>query len=158
MVNLMQENKKQERTVQEEMARERKYWKQNQIWALVLAAVVLLNLLGGSAFSVATGPEALTLTLHDGKTCPIPYSSITEVQLLDEPQYGTMLEGKQTRQGNSGTWEHPEWGQYTLCTYSSSSCAVWIRSDSQCYVANLSSSAETQQLYQIILEKSPVSK
>lgn len=59
----MQENRKQSRTVQEEMARERKYWKQNQIWALVLAAVVLLNLLGGSGFSVAPGSEKLILTM-----------------------------------------------------------------------------------------------
>ena len=158
MVNLMQENRKQERTVQEEIARERKYWKQNQLWALVLAAVVLLNLLGGSGFSVAPGPAELPLTMHDGNTSTIPYSSITEVQLLESPQFGMMIEGKETRQGNSGTWEHPEWGRYILCTYSSSSCAVWILSDSQCYVANLSSPVETRQLYQIILEKSPVSK
>lgn len=158
MVSLMQENRKQERTVQEEIARERKYWKQNQIWALVLAAVVLLSLLGGSGFSVAPGPAELTLTMHDGQTCTVPYSSITDARLLEEPQYGTMIEGKQTRQGQSGTWEHPEWGRYTLCAYSSSSCAVWILADGQCYVANLSSPAETQQLYQILLEKSSVSK
>ena len=154
----MQENRKQARTVQEEMARERKYWKQNQIWALVLAAVVLLNLLGGSSLSVATGPEALTLTLHDGQTCAVPYDSITEVRLLEELQYGTMVEGKQTRQGRSGTWEHPEWGTYTLCTYSSSSCALWLMAEDRCYVVNLSSPAETRQLYQIIQEKSPVSQ
>lgn len=154
----MQENRKQTRTVQEEMARERKYWKQNQVWALVLAAVVLLNLLGGSGFSVAPGPGELMLTMHDGKTCTVPYSSITEVRLLEEPQYGTMLEGKQTRQGSSGTWQHPEWGNYILCAYSSSDCAVWFLAEGQCYVTSLSSSAETRQLYQIILEKSPVSQ
>ena len=154
----MQDNRKQARTFQEEMARERKYWKQNQIWVLVLAAVLLLNLLGGSGFSVATGPEALTLTMHDGTVSTVSYSSITEIQLLDAPQYGTMLEGQETRQGKSGTWEHPEWGSYTLCAYASSSCAVRILAEDQCYVVNLSSEAETQQLYQILQEKSPVSK
>lgn len=158
MVKLMQENKKQTRTVQEEMVRERKYWKQNQIWALVVAAVLLLNLLGGSGFSVATGPEELTLTMHNGQVCTVPYSSITEVRLLEEPQYGTMTEGKETRQGKSGTWESPEWGSYTLCVYSSSSCAVWMQAEGRCYVVNLTSAVETQQLYQIVQEKSPVSK
>ena len=154
----MQENRKQERTVQEEMARERKYWKQNQVWALVLAAVLLLNLLGGSGLSVATGPAELTLTMHDGEICTVPYSSITQVRLLEEPQYGTVIQGTETRQGKSGTWEHPEWGAYTLCTYSSSSCAVWILAEGKCYVANLSSPMETRQLYEILQEKSPVSK
>lgn len=154
----MQENRKQARTVQEEMARERKYWKQNQLWALVLAAVLLLNLLGGSGFSVAPGAAELTLTMYDGQIRTVPYSSITEARLLEEPQYGTMAEGKETRQGKSGIWEHPEWGSYTLCTYASSSCAVWILAEGQCYVVSLSSPAETRQLYQIVLEKSPVSK
>lgn len=157
-MNFMQENKKQVRTVQEEMARERKYWKQNQVWALVLAAVVLLNLLGGSGFSVAPGPDALTLTMYDGMICEIPYSTITKIQLLDEPQYGTMIEGEQTRRGASGTWEHPEWGRYTLCVYSSGSYGVRIQADGQYYLVNLSSSVETQQLYQIIQDKMPDSR
>lgn len=158
MVNFMQENRKQARTFQEEIARDRKYWKQNQLWALVLAAVVLLNLLGGSSLSVAPGPEELTLTMHDGQVCTIPYSAITEVQLLEDPQYGTMTQGKETRQGSSGTWEHPQWGSYTLCAYASSSSAVRILAEGKCYVTNLSSLAETQQLYQIIQEKSAARK
>lgn len=140
------------------MARERKYWKQNQIWALVLVAVLLLTLLGSSGFSVAPGTAELTLTMYDGQTHTIPYSSITEARLLDDPQYGTMVEGKETRQGKSGTWEHPEWGSYTLCAYASSNCAIWMLADGQRYVVNLSSQAETQQLYQIIQEKSPINK
>lgn len=158
MVNFMQENRRQARTVQEELARERKYWKQNQVWALVLAAVVLLNLLGGSGFSVAPGPDALTLTMHDGAACEILYSTITEARLLDAPQYGTMIEGEQTRQGASGTWEHPEWGRYTLCVYSSGSYGVRILADGRYYLVNLSSPVETEQLYQIIQDKMPASR
>ena len=158
MVNLMQENRRKERTFQEEVARERKYWKQNRIWTLVLAAAIVLSVLFGPGFSVAPGPEELTLTMHDGEVCTIAYSSITQARLLDENEYGTMVEGEQTRQGKSGTWEHPEWGKYTLCTYSSSDCVVWILAEGECYVVNLSSPEETQQLYQIIQEKSPVSQ
>lgn len=154
----MQESRKQVKTVREEMDRDRKYWKRNQIWALLVAAVLLVSLLGGSGFSVATGSEALTLTMHDGKTCTVPYSSITQVQLLEDPQYGTVTEGQQTRQGKSGTWEHPQWGSYTLCVYASGGCAVWLLADEQCYVVNLSSPEETRQLYQIVLEKSSVTK
>lgn len=159
MVKNMQENRRKERTVQEEAAREQTYWKRNQIWTLIVAAVILVMLFtGGSGVSVVTGPEALTLTMHDGESCTVPYSAITEVRLLEEPEYGTMIAGDESRQGQSGTWEHPEWGRYTLCVYSSCTSALWIGTDDGCCVVNLSSPAETQQLYELLQEKSPVSR
>lgn len=154
----MQENRRQDRTLQEELVRQRKYWKQNQIWALVLAAVVLVSLLVNPGISVATGPDALTLTLQDGKSCTVPYSSITESDLLEEPQFGTLLEGKESRQGKSGTWQHPQWGEYTLCVYAGSESAVWFQAEGQTYLVSLSSSEETRQLSQIIQEKSSASQ
>lgn len=154
----MREKKQQAGTLQEEIARQGKYWKKNQIWTLALAAVVLVILLFRSGFSVAPGPTELMLTMHDGQERTVPYSAVTQVRLLEDPQYGTMIEGRQTRQGNSGTWDHPDWGEYTLCVYASSSSAVWLQADGQCYVVSLSSAEETRQLYQTILEKSAVSR
>lgn len=153
MVIAMQEYKKRTRTVQEEMVRERKYWKQNQLWALVLAAVVLFSLIGGSGLSVAPGSTELLLTFQDGETAVVTYDGITAVELLEHPQYGTMVEGKDTRSGKSGTWEHPEWGNYTLCVYGSCDSAVRILTEDRCYVVNLSSETETEQLYQILQDK-----
>ena len=157
-VTIMQENRKQVRTVQEEMARERKYWKQNQVWALVLAAVVLLNLLGGSGVSIAPGPESLTLTMHDGSAVVVEYDTVTSVQLLEKPDCGTVAEGKETRTGRSGTWEHPEWGSYTLCAYASCDRVVRITTEAGSYVMNLASEEETHQLYQLIQDKMPASR
>lgn len=154
----MQENRKQARTFQEAAAREQKYWKQNQIWALVLAAVVLLNLMGGSGISVAPGPEALTLAMHDGTTGTVAYGAIRSAELLEKIDYGSAAEGKDTRAGKSGTWEHPEWGSYTLCVYASCDRVVRIRTDEACYVVNLPSEEETRQLYQLIQDRMPASR
>lgn len=154
----MQQKEKQVRTVQEEMARERKYWKQNQLWALVLAAVVLLNLLGGSGMSVATGPEALTLTMHDGTAQVVEYANIISAELLEHADYGTVTEGRETRTGRSGTWEHPEWGSYTLCAYASCDSVLHLTTKAGCYVVNLPSAEETRQVYQLIQEKLPASR
>ena len=158
MVNSMHEHGKQVRTVQEELARERKYWKQNQVWALVLAAVVLLNLLGGSGVSVAPSADVLMLTMHDGSTEELGYDTILSADLLKDADYGTTAEGKDTRSGKSGTWEHPEWGSYTLCIYTSCDWAVRITTEDGCYVVNLSSEEETGQLYQLIQDKLPASQ
>ena len=155
----MQENRKEVRTVQEEMVRERKYWKRNQVWALILAAaVVLFGLLGGSGVSVAPGADALTMTMHDGTTESVASGDMTAAELLEEPDYGTVLEGKDTRAGKSGTWEHPQWGSYTLCTYASCTQAVRITAGDGCYVVNLPSEAETLQLYTLLQEKLPASR
>ena len=159
MVIFMQEYKKQTRTVQEAAAREQTFWKKNQLWTLLLAAAVLLyTLIGGPGFSVAPGSTELLLTMHDGETAAVAYGSITEAELLENPQYGTMVEGKDERTGKSGTWEHPEWGTCTLCVYASCDTAVRILTEERCYVVNLSSETETEQLYQLILDKIPASR
>ena len=153
----MQENRK-SRTVQEEMVRERKYWKQNQIWALVLAAVVILNLLGGSGISVAPGGEELLLTMHDGSTMAVKYDTVLAAELLEHTDYGTAGEGKETRTGKSGIWEHADWGSYTLCVYASCESAVKITTDAGLCVVNLPSREETRQLYQLLQDKIPASR
>ncbi len=155
----MEEHKKQTRTVGEEMARERKFWRQNQLWALLLfGAVILFSFFGGSGLSVVPGPEKLTLTMHDGQTATVAYDRITEVQLLENHFYGNILEGTDDRAGKSGTWEHADWGTYTLCVYASCDPAVRVLAGEDCYVVNLPSDAETRQLCQILLDKAPASR
>lgn len=146
------------RTVQEELARERKFWKQNQIWSLLLVVVVLFGMLGRSGVSVAPKAEELMLSLHDGTTTVVDYSSILSAELLEDPDYGTLAEGKESRSGKSGTWNHPQWGSYTLCIYGSCGTAVKIDTADQRYLVNLPSEEETLQLYQLIQEKLPASR
>ena len=135
------------RTVEEEMSREQKFWKKNHLWTLlVLAGVVLWSLISGPGLSVAPGSDVLTLTDHNGKALSLDYSSITEVQLLEDVEYGTLLEGADQRSGKSGTWEHSQWGRYTLCVYASCPSAVRILTEDGCYVVNLASEGDTQQL------------
>ena len=153
------EHKKQVRTMEEEMARERKFWKQNHLWSLLLlAAVVLWSLFGGAGQSVALGADGLMLTMHDGKTAAIGYESITAAELVEMEDYGTPVEGKEQRGGSSGIWEHPQWGRYTLCVYASCPSAVRLQTAQGCYVVNLASEEETRQLLEVVQEKSPASR
>ena len=146
------------RTVQEELARERKFWKQNQIWSILLAVVVLFGMLGRSGISVAPKPEELMLSLHDGSTTVIDYESILSAELQEDPDFGILSEGKDTRNGKSGTWNHPQWGSYTLCVYSSCGTAVKLDTEEGIYVVNLPSEEETRQLYQLLADRIPASR
>ena len=97
----MQENRKRARTVQEEASRERKFWKQNQLWSVLLAVVVLFGMMGRTGLSVAPGPAELLLTMEDGSTETIAYGSIVAAELLENADYGTAAEGKDSRAGKA---------------------------------------------------------
>ena len=154
----MEQFKNPARTMEEEMSRERKFWKRNQICTAIVVVVVLFGLLGGNSHSVAPGADLLTLTMHDDRAVTVSYSEITEAELLEDVQYGTVLEGKETRQGRSGTWETSQWGSYTLCVYNSCPDAIRIETQEGSYVVNLASEGETRQLYQLIQDKMPASR
>ena len=155
----MDNTKKTNRTVAEEVSAAQKYWKKNYLWtALLFVGIFLWSFLKGPGLSVAPGSDALTLTAHDGQVVTIAYSTITEAELLDDPQYGAILNGADQKDGKSGTWEHPQWGSYTLYVYNSCPSAVRIQSGENCYVINLASANETQQLYRLIQESMPASK
>ena len=141
------------------MSRERKYWKRNQMITLLAAAVLLLvGLLGGSGVSVAPGPEALMLTMHDGTSRTLAYEAITAVEMLEDADYGTVVNGKENRSGRSGTWQSPQWGSYTLCVYGSCDLAVRITARDGEYLVNLPSEEETRQLSQLLADKIPASR
>jgi hypothetical protein len=146
------------RTVEEEMSREQKFWKRNQLWTVLVAMVVLFGLLGGNSLSVAPGAEELTLIMHDDSAQTIRYDAIAELELLEDADYGVMHQGKDTRQGKSGTWEHLQWGSYTLCVYASSNKVVRITTETGCYLVNLASDGETEQLFQLLQDKMPASR
>lgn len=154
----MEQFKKTSRTIQEETFREQKFWKRNQLWSLLLAAAVLAAMLIRPGLSVAPGAAELMLSMHDGSTETVSYSSITAAELLEKADYGAMVQGKETRTGKSGIWEHPAWGSYTLCVYASCDSAVRILTEDNCYVVNLPSEGETAQLYQLVLDRIPASR
>jgi hypothetical protein len=154
----MEQFKNPARTMEEEMSRERKFWKRNQICTAIVVVVVLFGLLGGNSHSVAPGANLVTLTMHDDRAVTVSYREITEAELLEDVQYGTVLEGKETRQGRSGTWENSQWGSYTLCVYASWPDAIRMETQEGIFVVNLASEEETQQLYQLIQQKMPAAR
>ena len=154
----MEQFKKTVRTVEEEMSRERKFWKQNQLWSVLLAVVILCGMLGKNGMSVAPGPEGLMLTSHDGSTETVAYETVVSAEFLESADYGTAVQGKETRTGKSGIWLHPVRGSYTLCVYASCDSAVQILTEDHCYLVNLPSEEETLQLNQLVLDRIPASR
>ena len=149
------DDEKRSRSVAEEMKREQTFWKRNNLWALLLfCAVLIYSFLSGPGLSVVPGATEVKLTLHDDNTVTIPYDSITAAELVDNAEYGEMLNGKEAKNGKSGTWVHSEWGNYTLCVYTASLKAVRIESGEKIYLISMGSDTDTYQLYQTVLDNS----
>jgi len=136
--------------LQEELVRQRKYWRKNHIWTvLILVAVFLYTMLTGPAISVTPGPEALKLDMPN-QSVVLPYDAITDCELIEQPDFGTCVEGKDARKYQCGRWENEAWGTYTLCVYTSSKECIVIKTDTEIYVVNMASDSDTEQMFQQI--------
>lgn len=150
----MEENEKRDRqpTLDEELKRQKRYWKRDLICSLVVVAVVLvISLFRGNAPVISPGETQLTVQAPDGQVSYADYAEVTAVSLLDGADYGTCLEGESTGRYLYGSWESAAWGRYTLCVYAKVPACLVIESGSAgTLVVNCSSEEETNQLYELL--------
>lgn len=150
----MEENEKRDRqpTLDEELKRQRRYWKRDLICSLVVVAVVLvISLFRGSAPVISPGEFQLTVQAPDGQISYADYAEVTAVSLLDTADYGTCLEGESTGRYFYGSWENEAWGEYDLCVYAKVPVCLVIESGSAgTLVVNCSSAEETEQLFELL--------
>ena len=129
------EKAKSGRSLQEETTREQQYWKKNSVWTLLIfAALFVYSVFTGPNIAVEMTDLGLSLKLDDGTVCQIPYDSIESAELVDQPDFGTCIEGKDARRWKSGTFENELWGEYTVCAYTSSENCITVNTGTQTYV------------------------
>lgn len=150
----MEENEKRDRqpTLDEELKRQKRYWKRDLICSLVVIAVVLVvSLFRGNAPVISPGESQLTVQAPDGQVFSVAYADVTAASLLTGSSYGSCLEGKGTGRYLYGRWENEAWGEYDLCVYAKVPACLVIESGSAgTLVVNSNSEAETQQLFELL--------
>ena len=148
----MKERQKLTRSVREEAAREHKFWKRNVLWSLlVLAALFAYSLAVGPKIAVEVLQEEIRLTMEDKSVHTIRISEIIDMELVENPDYGTCETGSDKRQSRSGTWQNECWGEYILCAYDSCNSCIVVQTGEGTVVFNLASDIDTEQMYQTIL-------
>lgn len=74
-------------------------------------------------------------------------ATISDVQLVDPFDFGTCIEGEQTKNTVSGTYSCPELGTYTVHAYTDEACII-VHSPDGVLVFNCGSDSHTEDMYE----------
>jgi hypothetical protein len=139
-----------------ELEHQRKFWKKNLLWtgiAFVLIAVYFF--FSSPAIQIVCGDEAVTVTAPDKTVTQLSYSEITDVQLKNKPDYGTLVSGLSKKGYGCGAWKNSDWGTYNRCSYDKTGCCVVVTTADGVTAINQQSADDTTALYEAIRAKLP---
>ena len=146
------ERKDRQPKLDEELKRQKRYWKRDLICSLAVVVIVfVVGFFRGNVPVLSPGETQLTVQAPDGQVYCIDYTDVTAVSLLSGCSYGTCREGKDAGKYFYGRWENEAWGEYDLCVYAKVPCCLVIASGSaDTLVVNGSSEEETEQLGELL--------
>jgi len=143
-----------ESELDKELRKQKKYWKKNNIWMIViLAAAVLYYALSAPKIQLSFGSDTLQVTEPDGNVVSIRYAEIQDVQMEKNPDYGRSDGGKEASGCRYGVWTNSAWGRYELCVYSKTAPCVVIRTADGVLAVNDKSEQATETLYETLRGK-----
>ena len=89
----------------------------NFLWLVLILVVfgVVTFFRGSSSMYLDFDNDAITVSAPEGFVYGIPLENISDIELIEEFDAGTMITGNQNRKFIWGTWENDALGQYTLC-------------------------------------------
>lgn len=89
----------------------------NFLWIIlvIVAFFAFSALRGGTTMYFDFGETAVVATAPEHFSHTVNYDDITNLELVDEFDPGTMISGGETRKLYWGTWKNDIWGEYTLC-------------------------------------------
>ncbi len=127
----------------------------NFLWlVLVLVIFSIVTFVRGSfSMYLDLGESAIVVSAPQNFIYQLPYENIADVELIEEFESGTMVDGNANRQYFWGTWENEAWGQYTLCAAKKIDCAILIReTNGNILVINYESEKTTASLAEMLLQ------
>lgn len=78
----------------------------------------------------------------------IPYDMVADLELVDKPDMGKPLAGRDDMILQTGQWENDTWGEYYACVeIATDNCIVIHLTDGQIFVVSRRDNAETEKLF-----------
>ena len=118
---------------------------------LILVVVLILMFTGSIQFEFSEDNLAVNATYYED-IC-INYDEIDSVELRDAFDFGVRKMGYGSAKLSMGVFQNDEFGAYTLYAYTGSKAAVVIKDEDKVLVITGKDSAETEMLYNTLLEK-----
>ncbi len=127
--------------------------KENNQMAL-LAAVALIAVLlllswfyqGGITASLQVNETNFEICADDGTSYLIAYGEVTGVFYAENVEFGTCIEGTDSRSVRSGCWRNEDWGEYFLCADKSVNTCVVITTERDIFAFNCESDKTTKDI------------
>lgn len=126
---------------------------------IVLFLIGIIQALTGSRGFVTTEINDTHLGVDGTYGDPVflELSSISDVQLVESFDFGTCIEGEETKNTVSGTYSCDEYGSYTVHAYTKELCIV-VHSPSGVLVFNCGSDSHTEDMYEQLTDAIAQSK
>lgn len=137
-------------TPEERKHRQAKYANLLIILAIMIAISTVSFFRSENAVNFDWTENQVQITDPSGAVFTVVYEDVTALELLDQPDYGTCVTGKETSSWIYGTWENSVWGTYRLCASTGSALSIVIYTAEERYVISYESDTITSALYDSI--------
>ena len=125
-------------------------WKNLIVW-LVVIAVLATVMKPRQTTSIEAFDGYLTFQGGSGYVINIAYNEIQHVELRENVDYGTVVDGIDEKKEKSGTWKSDEFGEYQLCINTRIYCCIILYMETGIKVVNFESDKSTKSLYEAII-------
>jgi len=114
---------------------------------LIVIAGVITMCTSSTAIKIAFGDEILGI--HAVKYgMNIAYKDVESVELVEEPDLGSVSDGKNRPEIRTGLWENTTWGEYHLCfNPNATNCIVVRTHDGRIFVFNNNTNEATAEVF-----------
>lgn len=121
-------------------------------WAELLSvvafvgALILFSLFYSSNDTVALQVKETDFRIcaDDGTAYSIAYAEVMDVTCAENVEFGSCVEGTETRSVKSGRWRNQSWGEYFLCASGTIDTCVVITTEKGVFVFNCQSDETTR--------------
>ena len=119
--------------------------------SLIFVAVIVFSFVETqNKVKVSFGEESVDVTSAK-YTMNIPYELIKDVQLMDLPEAGKVISGRDDMTIRYGTWNNDHFGEYYICAdLAAENCIVVQLKDGRFFLFSRLSTAETSALFETL--------
>lgn len=137
---------------EERQRRQRKYTNMLVILAIMIVISIVSFVRGENAVGFDWKESSVQITDPGGTSCTIHYADVTDIELMEHPNFGTCIRGGSTSFWHYGQWENETWGQYTLCASTEPTLCIVMHTADKTYVLCYESDKTTAALYDSLLQ------
>lgn len=109
---------------------------------LVFTVLYMTGVISG--VSVDTSPEGFTFYGPNKTTAFVAFADVWEMRYVEDPDYGTAVDGGAKSRCLYGTWENEDWGCYQAFVQTKIPACIAVFTDEQVIVFNYESKAVTR--------------